>query len=595
MLTKPDCIPPGSRPEKLCDVLDGKRFALGHGYFIVRNLSQAEINEGMTHQDARELERKFFQDIPWTTTFCKHNSRFGTANLQEYLSRRLAANVSEKLPIIREEIESLLGKVETELKTIPEPPSHNAVSIVSDLVSSFTIHIRQEMERDWDHTEWWHTWEQLQQSLGDVLQKMKPTLRLRGDKDKGLYLDTLPGRTVNESIMIDDEDAIGDVRMSSTPETPAKKRKRENETPGPAVFKTPTKTPVKTRLFTPSLRPGPAKSLRQPSMFKPDDFLPFKRQFSLDEITQEINAKSKSKMPGKVHHKVMETLSVQATDQWNIPVRMLLDSLGVQLEAWMKTVFEKHFGDWKGASVYSKAWEIVLQLLKNNINEQKTVMAVDTLNDQSEGPYIYDRKPFNREKTNFEDKYKQYRPSVRMRLYIEEMETHFKRGLEPKELENIKKDVKVKELIADDPYPVDIIFDVMSDVAAYYEIAASRMHDQICMRVESKFFKQLRHELKSELQSNLGIFDGEEGPKAAQRLLAESPEREQHRQDLVRIKASLNEGLNVLEDLRMKYQDVPFLQTNASGGIENFSNSARDSYTTPHVDEMEDVDGLRYG
>jgi hypothetical protein len=48
VLTKPDRIPEGSRDEKLRAIFENKRFILGHGYFVVRNLGQDQIDDGLT-------------------------------------------------------------------------------------------------------------------------------------------------------------------------------------------------------------------------------------------------------------------------------------------------------------------------------------------------------------------------------------------------------------------------------------------------------------------------------------------------------------------------------------------------------------------
>ena len=154
VLTKPDCIARGSRDEKLRDVLNGKRFALGHGYHIVRNLSQKEINDGLSHRDARDLEAEFFSKEPWSTTFHEYQSRFGTLNLQTFLSRKLAANALAKLPIIRQEIEQRLEQVVNEHEAIQQTPSDSAVRIVAELIASFTDNVRRELDRAFGYTEW---------------------------------------------------------------------------------------------------------------------------------------------------------------------------------------------------------------------------------------------------------------------------------------------------------------------------------------------------------------------------------------------------------------------------------------------------------
>jgi hypothetical protein len=128
VLTKPDRLPEGSRHEKLMEVFDHKRFALGHGYFVVKSLGQDQINKGFTHQQARLQEQQFFTEtVPWATTFKHYESRFGTLNLQRFLSGKLAEQITKRLPIIDQGINDRLRQVETDLLPHITPPGSSTI------------------------------------------------------------------------------------------------------------------------------------------------------------------------------------------------------------------------------------------------------------------------------------------------------------------------------------------------------------------------------------------------------------------------------------------------------------------------------------
>lgn len=149
MLTKPDRLPAGSRYEKLKAVFDQQRFALGHGYFVVKNLDQDEINQGLTHQQARIREQEFFAEgEPWATDFVDYGHRFGTLNLQRFLSGKLAEQITKKLPIIDQEINARLEQVLADLQQFPDPPTHNAARMISDVVLDFSQDVRRELEAE---------------------------------------------------------------------------------------------------------------------------------------------------------------------------------------------------------------------------------------------------------------------------------------------------------------------------------------------------------------------------------------------------------------------------------------------------------------
>ena len=89
VLTKPDRLPVGSRAEKMKAVLNGDRFTLGHGYFVVKNPSQDDIDRGLTHRDARMEERQFFERTePWATTFRDYQVRLGRRPCRSPCRRR---------------------------------------------------------------------------------------------------------------------------------------------------------------------------------------------------------------------------------------------------------------------------------------------------------------------------------------------------------------------------------------------------------------------------------------------------------------------------------------------------------------------------
>jgi hypothetical protein len=221
---------------------------------VVRNPDQEQLNDNVTRNDARNQEKQFFTyEKPFTTTFRKYESRFGSYNLQTFLSGKLAEQITKKLPIIQEEINSRLFGIEARLKQYPEPPSHNALRIIFDLVLAFAQNVRQEIEGEFPYKAWRNSWKTLQRDLFDSLLSLKPTMATSGKRDKDIYLTSLrpnftspSGSSACKPLVVDDEEVDeeaddernGNVDMSHTPETPSKKRKVEAEnTPGPSPLK----------------------------------------------------------------------------------------------------------------------------------------------------------------------------------------------------------------------------------------------------------------------------------------------------------------------------------------------------------------------
>ncbi|KAF1850290.1 interferon-induced GTP-binding protein Mx [Cucurbitaria berberidis CBS 394.84] len=537
VLTKPDRLPPGSRHDSLRDILDQKRFALGHGYFVVKNLGQDELDAGLSHYDARLREQQFFEGEPWATTFKHYESRFGTLNLQRFLSEKLAEQITKKLPVIHSEIEVRLRGVETDLQQFPEPPTHNASRIIFDILLEFSQHVRRELEAEFPCKVWRNNWAALQNDFFDALVSMKPTMATSGNRDVGIYYDTLgsqPGRSMDESIIIDDDEDDQDVHMDDTPETPSKKRKVEG-TPGP----TPSKTPLR-RLGLPN--PKDTKM--------PRDFSDLRKVFRLDGVAQHLDETSKSRVPGQIEPRVIYGMMLETLEHWDRPLNDFFNALEQQLRTQVKALFREHFSKWEGSDLFDSAWKIVEEMLNLNFHQQRTTMADESLNDEREGPYIFHNDIFEREKDAILEHYHQARSKTRFNLYRRERQQRTGKAMSPQEEERLKKDTDFKLVLAKEPYHVEL--GVIAQVSTYYIIAARRFHDAVCMRIESKFYKQLRSQLRDELENGLGLNDGSEGHRNAIRLLAEPPHREQKRKELLGMKNSFLQGQQILKDLEQR-------------------------------------------
>ncbi|KAF2123984.1 dynamin family protein-like protein [Dothidotthia symphoricarpi CBS 119687] len=573
VLTKPDLLPRGKTDDELIDVLDNRRFRLGHEYFVVKNLDKSEIAQGLTHQDARIKEREFFQTGRWATTLSQFQSRFGTLSLQTYLSKELAKQTLNELPRIYAQIEERLAAVEEELDGIPEIPSHSAVRTIADVVLSFSTNVRLEMEGEHEHTEWRNIWEGIQKTFADSLVAMKPTMSTSGDLDAGVFVYTLPGRSANESIVIDsdDEDGDGNSKMRDSPETPSKKRKLEGGTPTPSPFKTPTKPVPKPPSKTPTRPPTRrAEAARLAKATQPADFAQFRKRFILDDVVRSVNQQSKSKVPGQIHPKVKEAMMLSALQHWQRPIDVFFSSLRTALLQRTHFLLDRHFAKWAGSQLYTQTRAIVQEVLHNNLNEQHRTMAAESLTDELEGPYIFFQDAFHAEKESTHEHYRQHRQKARFRRYVEEAEEHFGRDISAPEQDKIRKDAQKMARVALEPYASEV--ELVAGITAYYGLAARRLHDKICMRVESKFFRQLRVQLRGELEDGLEIFHETEGLNVARRLLAESPQREVRRQELVASRDALRKGLKCLDDLRDKYQSG----SSVGGGLDGAVRSTED-------------------
>jgi hypothetical protein len=113
VLTKPDLLPAGSSDTPLQRVLSNAELKFGYGYFVVKNPDQVMLNNRLKHHDARFQEQEFFAtNQPWSTSLRSHRGRFGTPNLQDFLSKKLAGQMIKALPVIYDQVQVRLDDVD---------------------------------------------------------------------------------------------------------------------------------------------------------------------------------------------------------------------------------------------------------------------------------------------------------------------------------------------------------------------------------------------------------------------------------------------------------------------------------------------------
>ena len=96
VLTKPDLLAPPRYPytERM---LKGEKFKLRKGWFVAKSSSQAELDEGVTHAEARERERTFFAiNEPWCSSLASLANRFGVLSLQDAISQELTQHILDE-------------------------------------------------------------------------------------------------------------------------------------------------------------------------------------------------------------------------------------------------------------------------------------------------------------------------------------------------------------------------------------------------------------------------------------------------------------------------------------------------------------------
>lgn len=111
VLTKPDLINPGGEAEVL-EILENKKKPLKLGYIMVKNMTQKQLNDKLTVEEARADELRFFAEHPVFSPLLNSNSssssRLGVVELTKSLTSLLVATIKLTLPAIISDVKRML-------------------------------------------------------------------------------------------------------------------------------------------------------------------------------------------------------------------------------------------------------------------------------------------------------------------------------------------------------------------------------------------------------------------------------------------------------------------------------------------------------
>eukprot|EP00445_Apocalathium_hangoei_P079860 CAMPEP_0204174424 /NCGR_PEP_ID=MMETSP0361-20130328/45863_1 /ASSEMBLY_ACC=CAM_ASM_000343 /TAXON_ID=268821 /ORGANISM="Scrippsiella Hangoei, Strain SHTV-5" /LENGTH=900 /DNA_ID=CAMNT_0051132895 /DNA_START=33 /DNA_END=2735 /DNA_ORIENTATION=+ len=115
VLTKADLLQKGTESEWLSIVRNAK-FELYHGYFVLRNPSQSELDSSVTSDQARDNEANFFNhDQLGRLLFDAESDRCGVVPLRRMLSDQLCNLIRQELPGLRTNLQQKLRETELRL------------------------------------------------------------------------------------------------------------------------------------------------------------------------------------------------------------------------------------------------------------------------------------------------------------------------------------------------------------------------------------------------------------------------------------------------------------------------------------------------
>lgn len=146
VLTKPDRIPAGEEDSWL-RFIKNEYEALENGWFSVKQPDSRTLQAGISWEEARSSEREFFSlTSPWSSLEFSYQQHLGTSNLTGQLSDILSELIMKRLPELQDELRILLEKTQESLKTLPKPPSTDALTEILHLIGDFSRDLARHLE-----------------------------------------------------------------------------------------------------------------------------------------------------------------------------------------------------------------------------------------------------------------------------------------------------------------------------------------------------------------------------------------------------------------------------------------------------------------
>lgn len=331
VLTKPDCVQSGEYSQWVA-ILEGDKFSLGHGYFVVRNNKDPSIE----HAVARAEEADFFAFYPWSSELYAYQDRFGTRRLQTALSNLLLEQIQGCLPRVIEQIDEKAGRIDTELRALPDPPSSNVQYILCKKLDLLKDQIRAHIDGGSSMYPLQKIWSHIAMDFKKALVNTRPRVQLLAAVDS----DVIPAH---------DNDSDSDCEMLSA-------------TCAPHPVKRDASGGLRERAPT---QQAPPKSTK-PSGYNTNHFEAVRRPaktFTLEEI-REINQDSYSAgIPDQTDPKAIEIMNQLSVVHWHVPMDVFLDATHRLVREMLLRQLEGVFVQYYQTSLFREVKRIILSYL----------------------------------------------------------------------------------------------------------------------------------------------------------------------------------------------------------------------------------------
>ncbi|KAI4117298.1 MAG: hypothetical protein LQ338_007577 [Usnochroma carphineum] len=368
VLTKPDLLQGEESLSQWIDILEGRKFKLGHGYFVVRNNKDPRVSNSI----AREEEEQFFRSQePWAQALFAHQGRFGTLKLQGVLSKRLTAQIRTSLPQITERVRMKTAEVIARLNELPQPPRGNLSLKILEKILAFEHDLHKHIDGGSEHHPFLKEWHAAAFNFRDTIASSYPRLSLSDSLTTAQSFSRLAYRLSatptpiarRSEVIAVESDEEGDATQPFTP-TPSSKRKQTNSKSSQS---SPPKRPRISEIpqHVPS-QDGNASSVDSSHSGRS---APFAKRFTLTEI-RNILHDAHIGLPNQTDPRATKRMIKESLTGWDKPLKEFLRFTEQHTRAMILERAANAFGMWRGTRMFEVVEETCTSFFEEKINNQ---------------------------------------------------------------------------------------------------------------------------------------------------------------------------------------------------------------------------------
>ncbi|KAL2821993.1 P-loop containing nucleoside triphosphate hydrolase protein [Aspergillus granulosus] len=500
VLTKPDRVQLGESYVQWIEILEGNKFGLGHGYYVVRNNPGPSVE----HSVARQEEDEFFKLAPWSTDLGLYQDRFGTRKLQTALSNLLFQQIQGCLPVIIDKINEKAARIDAELATLPAPPSANVPYILCGKLHAFKDRIRCQIEGGSREYPLQKVWTNIAEDFKLSLAITRPTVRLLSELDR---------ESISSGCNDDSDCELTEIHQSP------KKPKLDGDVPSPQSRPTKKSAAYYTAHF--------------------DRFTGSAKEFTWEEI-RDINKESASAgIPQQINPKAIDCMNKMCVVHWRDPMMVFINASHRLVKETLLRELKDVFVQYLQTELYRELRRIIEGYLKK-LRAEHIIHVDEIYTIEHQRPFTMAKSALDKETNAANDYFARRRFEARANHFLD-LQQRYPRG-DPRRANEMKK-LGMEELGVD-IFTLEV--KMMATTRGYYEVASSRFVDAVSQSVHTKLFFKCRENLVEEIEKGLGIYD-QNAVDRCNELMSEDIERQRRREYLMRQKQKLTKAQQWLE------------------------------------------------